>query len=407
MSEGATVSIHDNNSDDGDDGETSAFGGAVRSVFRAAKSVTRTVSSVAVGRLPHLPAKTVARSAGKLGDVYDITDSIRTAHEHATINSSDEAKTGSTKSSSRPNRWAHAAKVARTALPSFIRSAILGTVVFDVYESSVCELSEGSLASLPNGPFFRGIADRGSVIAKTHPVLADSVIAITGGTAGGLAHALGYIAWGKGAGVSRMWSEHILSQPRFRGLAVFLKRYGVISISGRSFTPAPPVHTLGTCVSHVLVHSSLFGSYVATKLLLLGFVDEVLVPAFSRHYDTKHDVTADKSAADVSLARSQAQLKFEHYCGLVCITAAGGVAGIVSETMSAVTENAELEVAGVRQALSNLRATNLLPRIGQVLTFSALLPNILGFLAFEYGKEIIENGSAMQANHLTALKGLY
>ena len=380
--------------------ETSASGGAVRSIAQSFKRVAKSMESVAGGlHIPHASAaKTVAKSAGTLGFAVEAkNEETKDGSKRRQVASFDNRRVG---------HFDKAARALFSGLPKFVKATVLGTLLFDVYESSVCELSEGPLASLPNGPFFRGIADRGSVIAKTHPVLADSVIAITGGTAGGLAHALGYIAWGKGAGVSRMWSEHILSQPRFRGLAVFLKRYGVISISGRSFTPAPPVHTLGTCVSHVLVHSSLFGSYVATKLLLLGFVDEVLVPAFSRHYDTKHDVTADKSAADVSLARSQAQLKFEHYCGLVCITAAGGVAGIVSETMSAVTENAELEVAGVRQALSNLRATNLLPRIGQVLTFSALLPNILGFLAFEYGKEIIEKAVSKDQTQPPDLEGL-
>jgi len=41
-----------------------------------------------------------------------------------------------------------------------------------------------------------------------------------------------------------------------------------------------------------------------------------------------------------------------------------------------------------------------------VLTFSALLPNILGFLAFEYGKEIIEKAVSKDQTQPPDLEGL-
>jgi hypothetical protein len=292
-------------------------------------------------------------------------------------------------------------------VPSFIKATLLGTLVFDVFEHVACKISASCAHSSPQ----QWRSPLVGAFARTHPLLSDSAIAVAGGAVGGLVHSLGYVAWNKGASFSRHALTSQFSHGRLRWLSGFLSGHGIIGVGGRLFKPVAPVNILGTCVSHSLIYSSLFGTYETTKLFFLGLVDEVLLPAFSNQYDARYSLPEGASASDYADARAQAQLKFEHYSGFVCITLAGCVAGVVSETVTAVTEGLELEAVGVRQAFRKLTggSVRLLPHKGHLLAMTTLVPNVLGFLAYEYGKDIIELTLAAKhgpTEHLNALRRL-
>lgn len=103
----------------------------------------------------------------------------------------------------------------------------------------------------------------------------------------------------------------------------------------------------GTALAHSLAHASLFGSFEVLK-------DALLAITHARH---------------------------EEPLGVFVVGAAGGLAGLVEETVSHLTPHWE------KEGVSSLRAAfkrNGLPRLRVI--SSAALPTSLGFLAWEYGR---------------------
>jgi hypothetical protein len=134
------------------------------------------------------------------------------------------------------------------------------------------------------------------------------------------------------------------------------------------FTPASHIPSIsGTLVAHGIIHSSLFLSYEASKHVL--------------HKHLTHPDYITCLADNTDIAKENLHQIIE----ITCIVVGGSVSGVVAEAMSRLVEPVELH--GWQKGIRMMSKISMLP---SRMLISAVLPSAVGFLAYEYGKEIID-----------------
>jgi len=205
-------------------------------------------------------------------------------------------------------------KVLMTAAPPLLRSVVLGTALFSVYDYS-SHLS--GLEKISNNPV-PSVTDFSTKSSENSQnwIKLFFLSAGSGGLAGGV-HGVLYYIWGK-----------------------FLPPKGNFSLGG-------------AVVSHGLVHCSLFMSYEMSKRFLMSFMN----------------------------------VDYTDYGGAVAVAAAGGISGILQEFVNYYTF--PFEDRGINK--TSLRVVKNLPNpsLRTFLSPGIILPSMIGFLAYEYSKEIV------------------
>jgi hypothetical protein len=233
------------------------------------------------------------------------------------------------------NPGSHATALFQTGILTshgLVKSAVLGGILFSIYETTVAAVAKTHYLSHmdDSSHFFEFV------------VLPTAAFG-TAGACAGSTHGIMYSIWD-------------------RGLSVLPSKWWPASV--------PKSSPIGTAISHACVHGTLFGSYEVCKrgsLFALGYAH-----------------------------REEHLSKVE---GGLCVVFGGCVAGVLSDGVGRVTVG--LEQSGVSSGVAMIRSNfqNFLnsPELTKqpVKTFvRSALPTTLGFLAFEYAKELAASSSS-------------
>mmetsp|Transcript_10881 Transcript_10881/g.17715 ORF Transcript_10881/g.17715 Transcript_10881/m.17715 type:complete len:380 (+) Transcript_10881:86-1225(+) len=369
---------------DGDiNGDGNFFGGgAVRSVLRGLKWTQLFFRAETLGSLPRrVPTKLIAKSADRLSQIVDIRDHYNASSEIYKPNDNLIGKRSIFR------KLMNYKNMLLIAMPSVIKSAILGSALFWLHDESVvfqkriiCN-EKGSItpeitaAATPPGVFgdFRSLY-----------VLAPAVMAINGGIVGGSAHGTLYVIWDYG---HNKIQNIAAARPYLRRLLP--KRTDAAFVSVGSLA--------GTALSHCFVHACLFGTYELVKWMglygiawsrTLNHQGELHVVHSSR--DPNNDNTSTPSI-HVPVVPVEEDASTIEGAAVVCVAAS--CAALVAEGVGNLTLTLEEEgvIAGVRILSQKPRAQwwavafpTKSPRVLAAISF----PTVLGFFAYEYGKEM-------------------
>jgi hypothetical protein len=257
--------------------------------------------------------------------------------------------------------------------PSLLKSSVLGSVLFMTYDS----LYDSVRSYLPSQTDNR--TPGSSLTNSTSALIAGAAV----GACGGIVH----------GSLSLLWNATVS----------LIIRFGNRKHSQPQSIVESKVHSLpGTLVSHTLVHLTLFSTYEMTKTAGLSVVHGEQLTPFS---DTDRPLP---SLPDPNVHKSEliGQEAF-------AILLAGGVSGVVAEAAQHYLAPLEYIAVKKQQILPGdakmytskqdggiVRATLLemrnslrssmrtTPALRNVL--SAALPSAIGFLAYEYGKQLYD-----------------
>ena len=293
--------------------ENSYLGGVIRNLLRSIGYLTRIES---IGRLPlRIPTKIVAKSADKLGQITDVIDKLQGAY-----NDIKERKMRS-----KVKSFFH---TSLKAYHGMVKSGLLGGILFSMYEEIVSHVRQRKCLPLSNqSKDFNEL------------VLASSLVSASAGFISGGSHGL----------LHSLWDRSLFSMSNFLKFPAHI--YEEISLHLQP--TRPQFFCLGTCLSHSLVHGSLFGSYEFTKRMCLYLMN--------MNHETHHLTMVE---------------------GGICILFGGLTAGVISETIGTIT--VLLEEKGIREGIQDIVKQRSIR-----LTYSvrSIGPTILGFLAYEYTKD--------------------
>jgi len=217
--------------DEGDDeGVTEA--GLVRAAIRSSISIYR---SILFGSFPRrVPLKAVAKMTDQASTAWDAYSVLRGSHKEVTTTDSKQQQQQQHKEGHGAAAW-HKAQVfgqtLRGAAPALIKSGLLGTAVFELYESTKDTLDE-ALGLDPD-------AEAAATTNTWKGTLLLPATAVVGGGFAGACHGIMYVGW-----------EH--------GRRLVSSQYAVTNVWG------------GTAFAHSLAHASLFGSFEVMKDALLS-----------------------------------------------------------------------------------------------------------------------------------------
>ena len=269
-------------------------------------------------------------------------------------------------------------------LVALAKNTLLGIAVFSTYEG-IIEYSPLPLPASPRLDYYTGTKDFDSVSNVTAPMadpFANAALSkhASAGFFAGCVHAsLKYTL----DGLARL-RQHVtyLSMVK-RPLAVSDTFASMISGAFGNSTIGTPV--LPYVLHHATSHMVLFGTYEGTKRLLLPII------ADDHHSDKNGD---EQEEDDI------------HYGNLAAVGLAGGVAGSVQHVVGEYTEQLTLppssEKIGVPSAtaLSSSRSFLLVQKLHSLpmprapnarALLLALVPSAIGFVAFEYGREVMSD----------------
>lgn len=486
--------------------ETTVVGGAVRNISRNIRILTRTVSRSTIGRLPHVPPKTIAKSAGNLGDVLDISDKIKSAHAERTKNNNSQETVKMSRFQNLIGKLSTLKVLPGLlfhAFPGILKSSVLGTVVFSIYESCVdvmvnsyvrVQRSKSKYTSnykrnhehiqdtraidlyadvfpiigeealrvlgVPYSVSDRDVecidhtntesnsshSDENSLMPHM-PSWISSSAAITAGVFAGSMHGALLFGWNHSEYLARGrvikfadWLKNSTvtyqgikaSNVRFKRVCQYLlEPFSGLCRSIASSAPVckPATAIWGTCVMHSYVHGALFGTYVMTKQVLLNLTELLILNSYRENYhDVVHplqDAVADRDLLSGSNSGTGLQAgtiyaqhlhRFENLLGITVVTIAGGFAGAVSEYVTIICDSRGLDSVTMRNWISEpmshpnrLIDLNIRVPLRQIFGISIILPSALGFLAYEYGKSLMERHEGDESvgpkhSHLHALK---
>ena len=221
---------------------------------------------------------------------------------------------------------------------------------------------------------------------------------------------------------------------RYKWISTPLSKLNPISL--HRIPPVPTAALWGTCVMHSLVHGALFGTYVMTKQVLLDRTESLILRPYHDYYRLNHTQYQNQEDAgwnstnssgnnnsnnNSSSSASKHLQRFDNTMGIAMVTIAGGVAGAMSEYITIICDSIALDsrtfkfkskfkfaAASTSQKLTFL---NFKVPIRQIFGFSIVLPSALGFLAYEYGKSLMESHDddkhrSKSSNHIHTLKHL-
>mmetsp|Transcript_34456 Transcript_34456/g.63683 ORF Transcript_34456/g.63683 Transcript_34456/m.63683 type:complete len:438 (-) Transcript_34456:40-1353(-) len=340
----------------------------------AAKSAARSAArrSRAARGGGRVPVRRVARTTDRISTGLDV---VSTVSEQEDV-----------PSAVRRRKWRELGRKAAVWAGTLVKNTVLGAAVFGTYEVGVEKLAS-----------FDDSSGRQIDISKTIPVPGHFAM----GAFAGLVHA-----------VLSPLADSTVSSVRHASLSPLLKT---------TITSSYVLH-------HTIAHSVLFGSYEMTKRILLEAVESsshnskgnesvsLFYHAGAQHGNNAamHEENLDE--ADY-LNKDESEEVSVRYSHLLAIGTAGGIAGSIQHVISHFTEH-WLGLAGGWEAVENcpgdnsdherrrsgastlgkeLKVTKTPPtrlRWYQALpalrpTALAFFPSAIGFMAFEYGKDVV------------------
>ena len=253
---------------------------------------------------------------------------------------------GGAKSEVRRQDFSGRMKDAMKRVPSFMatlaKNTVLGMAVFATYEGVVEYELQSSSAN-----------DRNGIIVSSDPFAAASLSRhVIAGFLAGTAH----------AGVNYTMDGMVrMRHNMFGGVA-----------KGTAPAPSP---FLPYTMHHAISHGVLFGSYEGTKRVLVPFLGGGI--GEKNHHKANHDDDENM-----------------HYSNLLAIGLAGGIAGTLQHVVSEYTETTFVSSYSQiwQKDWTFSERLQLLPRASlpspRALAM-AFIPSSIGFVAFEYGKELM------------------
>ena len=312
------------------DDETTLAGfvrGASRSLVRSLKTVGKTLP----GQLP-IPKRAVAKGLDQLSTVVDMGIEVDKLEPKTDGNGSNRTRTsdGSSSSGSPHGKGSMGSKVL-LALPNFLKTTLLGTALFEVYDD-VCSY-----------PIFAVNKE-----SKRKEVLSSHAF-IAGGASGAI-HGILFCAWDYVAIRIVQIVDKSSSLKSILGT-------NITSLKLSSSTPLPnPSIVAGTAFSHCLVHSALFSSYVTLRNTMWNSLSE-----------------NDRDSGS--------------FKGIFSVAIAGGLSGMIAEILGMCTS--VLEEKGIFHGMKSFSLSPRLFTSRQIMIAS--FPGSLGFLAYEFGKDVVMN----------------
>lgn len=314
---------------------------AAKSAPHANRSVTKAVTPRGAGRVN---ARRIARASDRASTGLDLVEAA-SSEEGLIANKTETQKQG----------FVARAKENMRRVPAFMttlaKNTVLGMAVFATYEGVVeCEF--------PSSPSYSSPDDKNDDIASSDPFAAASLSRHT---------AAGFLAGTAHAGVSYTMD------------GVVRMRRTIFNGGTKGVVIAPPSPFFLHAMHHSISHSVLFGSYEGLK--------RCLISSFGAGDDSCHRSDGDQVEGD--------------YTNLFAIGLAGGCAGTAQHVVSEYTETAFVTSYAKfwQNDLTLMKRLKLLSKIVPVPSLRALamafIPSSIGFVAFEYGKELMQAPSEL------------
>ena len=327
-----------------DDEEDASIGGFVRGVVKS----FRTASKALPGQLPSVPKRTVAQGIDKLSAVVDMgleVDKVAVTEDK----DKQKSKHKNNISMKANSRLSGLFSQLLLALPNFLKTTALGTILFEVYDEVSTHLVVYKYREAETETETETEAEADAVAAAGE---ASNSSALMAGAAAGAIHGVLFHAWD--AAVIKL-AQTVHTSTHLKNI----QGSHISSFMPPSYTPLPSLSIVnGTILSHSIAHGSLFSSYLGLKRIMWNFIDE-------------HD-------------RNSGSLK-----GIFAVAVAGGMSGMISEAFGIYT--GVFEEKGV---VRGLKSFSLSPKlIANRKVVVASFPGCLGFLAYEFGKDIIKDSS--------------
>eukprot|EP01041_Mallomonas_annulata_P002122 gene2122-4145_t len=326
----------------------SALGGVIRSLMRSLKTLNQIIRSVTIGSLPRgpLPLQTIGQAADQLNQLLEFKSIAKN------IKLQIEEKNSFTK---RISHWLH---IFIKTLPEMIKSTILGTTLFSIYDTTSMAIFNKFKSSY-----------------ESIPILSTTLTAFSAGTFGGIAHGTLYFLWDK-------TYNTINTYIKSHGASIFNFKFNINTCTS-SLPLVAKASFPGLVLSHTLVHGVLFSTFECSKVMLSQNINNKYTQLSSyttttptNHNQTSQEITLNKNSS------SSSSLSMKPVIDIICVGVAGAAAGITAEVTGHYTE--PLEKHGVTS--EGWRLVRLLPRPGKSLLVTAMLPSALGFLAYELSK---------------------
>ena len=304
-----------------EDEEDATLAGLARG---ASRSLARFFNKALPGQLP-LPKKAVAKGIDQLSAVVDIGMEVNKLKSDDKNEANAKRKTDSSSGC----RGRGIGSRLLLVLPNFLKTTVLGTVLFEVYDE---------VSTYHIDPSYEG----------TKKMEATSGDAFVAGTTSGAIHGVLFCTWDS---MALRAGQIVHKSSKLRSLLG--SHTASLKLSSPVSSTSPYI-IAGTTLSHSLVHGALFSSYVTLKNIIWRSLDE--------------------------RDRHSGSLK-----GTLTVAAAGAMSGMIAETVGLYTW-----VFEERGICRGMRSFSLSPRLifsRQVLLAS--FPGCLGFLAFEFGKDVV------------------
>jgi len=322
--------------DGSDDGSNSGAqaAGVFRGFLRAL--TTRVASKAPMGSMPRVRVKSVLQSAERLGDAIELRQQMAKATSTATATAGDRTRRA-------------VVYVVHTAT-GFLRSSVLGAVLFSTYEGLTDALQLDSSSS------------------RSHSVVWAGAVSGAAGACGGTVHAVASLAWDASA-------KQVTTRA---SQSAAVQRSVLLSLLSPPLTAVAATPSMrGTLLAHSVVHACLFGTYSAAKHATFQFAG----------VDTGY-------GAGTGLADEEGVFEVALWKKACAVAVSGAAAGAVSEVVQHCVQTLEDLPAGGRlgDALREVRGRTMdvLSGASRTLTLRAVataaLPSAIGFVAYELGR---------------------
>ncbi len=225
--------------------------GAIRGAIRGTigKGMRR-LGQQKMGSIPRttkVNPKFVAKHADRLSTLADVHSSVSANQAQDANADNKQAASDSKKAGKRRGSFQKYGLLSLAAIPSFMRNAVQGAVLFGTYESASVYLKEKNLTS--KSYFTQKVAI---------PSLDSALAYYASGMLAGAVHGLCY------SGLE------YAAPPMYNMCSPLIKCLGMLPKDVLPPKAPAPLSMRGTVFSHAIVHSLLFGTYHHAKYLILG-----------------------------------------------------------------------------------------------------------------------------------------
>lgn len=393
-----------------DDANAGSAGGFLRSMIR---SIVRRIGSSNIGSLPSaasaakassnfkVPVKTVVKSAERLGDIIEIGGQIGKVKEQHASNNNAKAIGTAVGAGGVGDAASMSSKIARGAIyvghalsgfVGFVKSSILGGILFYTYEQLSTSMNGSNVAVLDS-------TSPPSTPRPPPPTIWISTTSVVIGAIGGATHAAASLSWDA---ISRQATIFATKQTFVHRSVLLSPLYSFHRGGALAFAPS----AVGTFTAHMAVHATLFGTYETTKDVAMKGTGR----SGHRYRDQSSNDTgsssnsynsSNHSSRESDVDNSDELLSLETHTGrklaaeAAVVFVSGSVAGAAGEIVQYYIQPLEdlLRGQSVKQASREvfLRFTTSNPLragVGVRALAVAGMSSGIGFLAYELGRRL-------------------